>query len=367
MHILSIVGARPNFVKIAPIARAARKLEGVKHTLVHTGQHYDHDMSDSFFRVLDIPAPDVNLNVGSGSHGQQTGKVMMALEPVLEELHPDWVVTVGDVNSTAAAALDAVKLGIKTAHVEAGLRSYDRGMPEEINRLVTDAISDALFVTEQSGLDNLKKEGVREEIIHFTGNVMIDSLVRALPQAQEEKAWNRFSVGKGEYVLVTLHRPSNVDDGETLAGLVRALHEIGQSHPVLFPVHPRTRKQLQSFALLEDLTRGGGVSLSDPLDYLTFLSLVTGSKALLTDSGGIQEETTYLGIPCMTLRPNTERPSTIELGTNELVAPDYGAVVEAFSRIEAGNWKQGQVPPLWDGKAAERIVSILREIHGQGS
>jgi len=362
MHLLSIVGARPNFVKIAPIARAARALPGVKHTLVHTGQHYDQLMSDSFFNILEIPAPDVNLNVGSGSHGEQTGRAMIALEPVLQELRPNWVITVGDVNSTAAAALVAVKLGIRTAHVEAGLRSFDRSMPEEINRLVTDAISDALFVTEQAGLDNLRNEGVREEIIHFTGNVMIDSLVRALPRAREEQGWARQSLKQGDYVLVTLHRPSNVDSPSQLAGLVDALQQIGERCPVLFPVHPRTRARLKEFGLQESLTRGGGVSLTEPLDYLSFLSLVTGARAVLTDSGGIQEETTYLGIPCITLRPNTERPSTVELGTNELVEPSRDRVLEAFQRIDSNQWKQGVVPPLWDGHAAERVVDLLTRI-----
>lgn len=365
MHIVSIVGARPNFVKIAPIARACRAVEGVQHTLIHTGQHYDRAMSDSFFEVLGIPDADVNLNVGSGSHGVQTGKVMIAIEPVLQELRPDWVVTVGDVNSTAAAALVAVKLGLKTVHVEAGLRSFDRTMPEEINRLVTDAISDALFVTEQSAIDNLKQEGVSDEIVHFTGNVMIDSLVHALPKVNTTKAWEGFGLEKGSYVLVTLHRPSNVDNRESLAGLVRALVEIGQKTPVLFPAHPRTRARLNEFGLLETLLAGDGVQLTEPQDYQSFLSLVTGAKALLTDSGGIQEETTYLGIPCMTLRPNTERPSTIDLGTNELVRPEYAPVMEAFERIAAGNWKEGTIPPLWDGQAAERIVRILGELNGK--
>jgi len=359
MHIVSIVGARPNFVKIAPIARAAGQREGVHHTIIHTGQHYDAAMSASFFEVLDIPDPDINLEIGSGSHGVQTGKVMIALEPVLQELKPDWLLTVGDVNSTAAAALVAVKLGIRTAHVEAGLRSRDRAMPEEINRIVTDSISDALFVTEQAGLDNLMAEGVSDEKVHFTGNVMIDSLIYALPKAREKEAWGEIGVEKGEYVLVTLHRPSNVDQRDSLAGLVDALKQIAGRSPVVFPVHPRTRASLERFGLWEDLASAPGMHISEPLDYLTFLSLVSGSKALLTDSGGIQEETTYLGIPCVTLRPNTERPSTIDLGTNELVTPERDAVLEAFNRIATGAWKKGEVPPLWDGHAAERIVEIL--------
>ncbi|MCB2200636.1 UDP-N-acetylglucosamine 2-epimerase (non-hydrolyzing) [bacterium] len=366
MHIVSIVGARPNFVKIAPIARACCGMEGVRHTLIHTGQHYDRAMSDSFFDVLGIPEPDVNLNVGSGSHGVQTGKVMIAIEPVLQELQPDWVVTVGDVNSTAAAALVAVKLGLKTVHVEAGLRSFDRTMPEEINRLVTDAISDELFVTEQAALDNLKNEGVADEIVHFTGNVMIDSLVHALPKVEAAQAWKSFGLEKGSYVLVTLHRPSNVDQRESLEGLVHALSDISKRTPVLFPAHPRTKARLEEFGLLAMFTESGRVHLTAPQDYQSFLSLVTGARAMLTDSGGIQEETTYLGIPCITLRPNTERPSTINLGTNELVTPEYKPVMEAFGRIASGSWKEGTVPPLWDGKAAERIVRILGELDGQG-
>ncbi len=359
MHILSIVGARPNFPKIAPLAWEIASREGICHTIVHTGQHYDRTLSDGFFDVLSIPEPDLNLGIGSATHGVQTGKIMIALEPIMQEMRPDWVVTVGDVNSTAAASLVAVKLGIKTAHVEAGLRSRDRGMPEEINRMVTDAISDLLFTTEEAGTTNLLNEGVPQEKVIFAGNIMIDSLVHVLPKAREAAKWQAFDVEPGQYILTTLHRPSNVDTKESLEGLIRALKEISRTNKVIFPVHPRTRKNLETFGLLNALSNEPGMILTDPLDYLTFLSLVTKAKALLTDSGGIQEETTYLQIPCMTLRPNTERPSTITLGTNELVRPEYSPVMEAFGRLEAGEWKKGKVPPLWDGKTAGRVLDGL--------
>ncbi len=362
MHIVSIAGARPNFPKIAPIAWETARRDGVKHTIIHTGQHYDRSLSGGFFEVLSIPEPNLNLGVGSAPHGIQTGKIMIALEPELERLRPDWLITVGDVNSTAAASLVAVKLGIKTAHVEAGLRSLDRTMPEEINRMVTDAISDLLFTTEQSGTDNLLKEGHPEERIRFVGNIMIDSLVHVLPRAKEARTWKDHDLTPGEYILATLHRPSNVDTREALKGLVRALAEIGVTTPVLFPAHPRTRSSLERFGLLDRLTASSQFHLVEPLDYLHFLSLVTKAKAVLTDSGGIQEETTYLRIPCMTLRPNTERPSTVTLGTNELVTPTYAGVMEAFGRLDQGVWKHGEVPPLWDGNTAGRVVDELLKV-----
>lgn len=359
MHIASIVGARPNFVKVGPIVWELARHDHVRHSIIHTGQHYDTSMSESFFDILNIPRPDINLEVGSAGHGAQTGRIMIALEQVLEEMKADWLVIVGDVNSTVAAALVATKLGIRVAHVEAGLRSNDRGMPEEINRLASDAISDLLLVTEQSGLDNLRREGVPQEKIEFTGNVMIDSLAHVLPKARAARAWERYDKAPGEYLLVTLHRPSNVDHEDVLRGLVEALASMSDQRPVLFPVHPRTRRNLEHFGLMDDLVGHTDVLLVDPLDYLSFLSLVIGAHALVTDSGGIQEETTYLGIPCMTLRPNTERPVTIDLGTNELIRPERDAVLEAFERLQSGRWKQGQVPPLWDGRAATRIVKAL--------
>lgn len=364
MRIVSVVGARPNFVKIAPIARALRTQSGVDHVLIHTGQHYDRSMSDSFFETLEIPEPDINLGVGSSSHGVQTGRIMIELEPVLEELAPDWVVTVGDVNSTAAAALVACKLQRRVVHVEAGLRSFDRSMPEEINRVITDAVSDLLFVTEQSGRDNLAREGIDPGRVHLVGNVMIDSLVRALPSAREAEAWKRYRLSPGEYVLVTLHRPSNVDDPEMLRGIVEALIETAAAQPVLFPVHPRTRRSLERFDLFDRLAGAGGVTVTEPLDYRSFLSLTTAAKGLLTDSGGIQEETTHLGIPCLTLRANTERPVTIELGTNALIGSDLPALREALAALERGEWKRGERPPLWDGNTAERIAAVLLAAHG---
>lgn len=359
MHLLSVVGARPNFVKIAPLTWEMAKRPEIRHTLVHTGQHYDQSMSDSFFNALDIPHPDINLNIGSGKHGEQTGKIMMAMEPVLEDLRPDWVITVGDVNSTMAASLVAVKLGIRAVHVEAGLRSDDRSMPEEINRLVTDAVSDLLLVTEQSGLDHLRTEGVDERKIRFTGNVMIDSLVKALPKIRKLKAWQDFGLEKGNYLLVTLHRPSNVDNRESLADLIDALITLSHKIPVLFPVHPRTRGRIEEFGLMPSVDDAPGFHLEMPLDYIRFLSLVTGASALATDSGGIQEETTYLGIPCITLRPNTERPSTILLGTNELVEPTGENLTHSVEKVLRNEWKSGTVPPLWDGRAAERIIDEI--------
>ncbi len=361
MHIISIVGARPNFVKVAPICWETAKHKDIRHTLVHTGQHYDISMSDNFFQTLDIPQPDINLEVGSSSHGEQTGKVMIALEPVLEEYKPDWVLTYGDVNSTAAAALVAVKLGIKTAHVEAGLRSGDRSMPEEINRIVTDSISDLLFVTEQSGIDNLNNEGVSEIKTRFTGNVMIDSLIKLLPKTEKNRAFKTFGLEQGKYILVTLHRPSNVDNPDVFRDLLSALGDISEDIPVFFPIHPRTRKSIEEYGFEDILHKHKHLYSSTPVDYLTFLSLTRYSGGLITDSGGIQEETTYLGIPCITLRPNTERPSTITLGTNELVEPSSGALLSAFSRLKSGEWRKGSIPPLWDGKAAERIINTLFE------
>jgi UDP-N-acetylglucosamine 2-epimerase (non-hydrolysing) len=365
VHILSVVGARPNFMKIAPIAREAGQREHLRHTIVHTGQHYDEAMSESFFETLDIPRPDVNLGIGSSSHGVQTGKIMMEIEPIFQELRPDWVITVGDVNSTAAASLVAVKLGIRCAHVEAGLRSGDRTMPEEINRLVTDAISDLLLVTEQAALDNLAREGVPGSKIAFTGNVMIDSLAHILPRAEKLAKAAELGLTAGEYILVTMHRPSNVDDPVKLEEMTDTLVEISQRCPIFFPVHPRTRNGLEAAGLWSRMDSAPNVMTTGPLDYLSFISLVTSARALLTDSGGIQEETTYLGLPCLTMRPNTERPSTIDLGTNELVEPSRGPILEAVGRLLDGKWKRGTVPPLWDGQAAVRVLDALENHAGR--
>lgn len=359
MKIVSIVGARPNFVKIAPISWALRRREHVDHRIIHTGQHFDTSLSSSFFDTLDIPEPNLNLDVGSSSHGVQTGTIMCKLEPVLNEIRPDWVVVVGDVNSTVAATLVASKLGLRTAHVEAGLRSFDRTMPEEINRLVTDSISDLLFVTEQAALDNLSREGVPDEKVHFVGNVMIDTLIKILPKAREVAAWSEYGVDPGKYLVVTLHRPSNVDSYDSLKGLMDALVKISHDSPLIFPMHPRTRNKLKEFGILEDVQSHRGLIIAEPVDYLSFLSLVTGATGVITDSGGIQEETTYLGIPCITLRPNTERPVTIELGTNELIEPTGRSLMEAFNRLSAGTWKKGVIPKFWDGRTAERIADVL--------
>jgi len=362
MKIVTIAGARPNFVKLAPIAWELKDRPNVDHLIIHTGQHYDAALSDSFFETLDIPHPQINLGVGSSTHGVQTGKIMIELEPVLEKLKPDWVITLGDVNSTVAATLVAVKLGVKTAHVESGLRSFDRTMPEEINRIVTDSISDLLFVTEQSGLDNLFREGVEPGKIHFVGNVMIDVLVKMLPIAKSLQQWSKYGLNPSEYLIVTLHRPSNVDKKEKFYELCDALIRIASYIPIILPLHPRTKANIAEFGLLSVIGSNSSIKLIEPLDYLKFLSLVSQAKMVLTDSGGIQEETTFLGIPCMTIRYNTERPITVEKGTNELVPPTGVAILNSFEKLISDNWKNGQIPPLWDGNAAKRIVDILLSI-----
>jgi UDP-N-acetylglucosamine 2-epimerase (non-hydrolysing) len=346
--------------------------------LVHTGQHYDEALSRSFFDQLEIPRPDVNLDVGSGSHARQTADVMARFEPVVEEWKPDLVVVVGDVNSTVACALVAAKLGVRVAHVEAGLRSYDRSMPEEINRVLTDAISDLLFVTEPSGVENLKKEGIAAEKIHLVGNVMIDSLRKSLPVARRSSALQNFQLlplgsrahtAPRKFALVTLHRPSNVDEPVKLQKLLDTLNQISELIPVLFPAHPRTRERIERFGLsgwvrtewtYEDLAHGHvGVLLAPPVGYLEFLHLMSEATFVLTDSGGIQEETTALGIPCLTLRENTERPITVSEGTNVLVGSNADKILNAARAILVGLGKKGRLPALWDGNAAERIVRIL--------
>lgn len=349
MHILHVVGARPNFMKAAPVFHAISGRNGTRQSLVHTGQHYDTNMSDVFFRQLDLPKPDVNLAVGSGSQARQTAEIMVRFETVVLEQKPDLVVVYGDVNSTVAAALVCAKLQIPVAHVEAGLRSFDHTMPEEINRLMTDQISDYLFTPSQDGDHNLLREGIRREKIHFVGNVMIDTLIRLLPQAK----CNLEGLPE-RYALITLHRPSNVDDLDALGALVSSLLNISQQIDIVFPVHPRTRKHLA--ALGRDLSR---FHLLEPVPYLEFLSLQRGATAVITDSGGIQEETTYLGVPCLTVRENTERPVTITSGTNVLIGRDVDQLTVELAKILSGNKKQAQIPPLWDGHAGERIASIL--------
>jgi len=365
VKIVTIVGARPNFVKLAPIAWVLREKPGVEHVIIHTGQHYDLRLSESFFQTLDIPQPDINLGVGSGLHGAQTGRMMIELEPVIKELNPDWVVTFGDVNSTLATTLVSSKIGIKSAHVESGLRSYDRNMPEEVNRVVADALSDVLFVTEQSGMDNLLREGVDSSKMHFVGNVMIDTLVKMLPVAGKLAEWERYGLTPTNYIVITLHRPSNVDDPGQLRDLCHAFEVISRHIPIVMPLHPRTRAKLEESGVWIGQTAPMNIKLIDPIDYLAFLSLVSKSKMVITDSGGIQEETTYLGIPCMTIRPNTERPVTVELGTNELVTPTSQVILKAFDQFRQDNWKKGSIPPLWDGHAAERILDVLLDIGPQ--
>ena len=359
MHLVSIAGVRPNFVKIAPIVRNLQERNDSHHTLLHTGQHFDYDMAGSFIRVLGLPEPDITLDVGAARHGTQMGRIMEALQPELIRLKPDWMIIYGDDNSTAAAAILAGKLGIRTAHVEAGLRAHRDGLPDEVNRKLADDVSEALFVTEPSAVQNLKDEDVDESRIHFVGNVMIDSLIRLLPQAKEGRAWEHFELSEKGYVLATIHYPFNVDNRDALQGLVDSLLETSQTIPVVFPVHPRTRSRLRQWEMWDILAKNDRIVMTEPLDYLTFLSLEHGAVAVITDSGGIQEECTLLGIPCLAIRPYTERPITIEIGTNELVAATHDGISEALSRVLNNQWKSGSIPELWDGKAAERIVKIL--------
>lgn len=353
MHILHVVGARPNFMKAAPVVRALRE-RGAKQTLVHTGQHYDTNMSDVFFVQLAMPAPDVNMGVGSGSHAKQTAEVMTRFEPVILEHKPDVVLVYGDVNSTVAAALVCAKLLVPVGHVEAGLRSFDRTMPEEINRLVTDQLADFLFTPSEDGDINLLREGVAAGKIHRVGNVMIDSLVRLLPAAMQ---CDQSALPK-RYALVTLHRPANVDDSQVLKRILQSLLDINKDLDVVFPVHPRTRQRIAEFGI--DVSH---LHLLEPVPYIEFVALQSRATVVITDSGGIQEETTYLKIPCITMRDNTERPITITMGTNVLVGSDIGKLRAELSRILDGGAKLGTIPPLWDGHAGERIADILLEGH----
>ena len=368
IRLLSVVGARPNFMKIAPIVAELKRHPAITHCLVHSGQHYDELLSGNFFADLGLPKPDVNLEVGSGSHAVQTAEIMKRIEPVLLEYMPHMVLVVGDVNSTLAAALTAVKLGIPVAHIEAGLRSFDMAMPEEINRKLTDAISTLLFVTEHSGVENLRREGVSTERIFLVGNVMIDCLLRHRELAAKSPILDRLRVrrnGSGcrAYGVLTLHRPSNVDDSKTLQGILSAVSGIAAEMPVFFPIHPRTRKNIESFGLLRYLAGadGTGIVPLDPLGYLDFLSLNDAASIVLTDSGGVQEETTVLGVPCLTLRENTERPATVEHGSNQVVGVNPERILEAARSILMNPRRMVQRPPLWDGKAAPRILLILRE------
>ncbi len=362
IKIMLVAGARPNFIKIAPLLKALKQAPHVETILVHTGQHYDFQMSDVFFKDLAIPKPDVYLNVGSGTHAVQTGRILSAFENVLTKHRPDWVVVVGDVNSSMACALAAVKLQIKIAHVEAGLRSFDRGMPEEINRVVTDRLSDFLFVSEDSGLRNLKREGVARGKVFHVGNVMIDSLVSSLGAIRGSDILKRLGLAGKAYGVVTLHRPNNVDDAASLRETWRILRAVAQKTLIVFPVHPRTRARIDAHGLRGDFRKLKNLKMTDPLGYTDFLRLVQGARFVLTDSGGIQEETTFLQVPCLTMRVNTERPATIETGSNVLVGNDIGLILSGVRRALSGRWKKTGVPRLWDGKAAIRIAKVLKSL-----
>jgi UDP-N-acetylglucosamine 2-epimerase (non-hydrolysing) len=360
-----VAGARPNFMKVAPVLRAMRSPGPLAPRLVHTGQHYDDGMSGVFFRDLGIREPDVSLGVGSGTHGEQTARILAAYEDHLLRTRPDAVMVVGDVNSTMACTLAAVKLGIPVAHVEAGLRSFDRGMPEEINRLVTDTLADLLLVSEPAGEQNLRREGIADGRIRYVGNVMIDTLVRELPAARMLAVATRLGLPASGYAYVTLHRPSNVDDPARLARLVAMLGALGARLPVAFPMHPRTRERLRTAGLEALLSEAPGVLALEPLGYRDSLGLMAGARLVLTDSGGVQEETTYLGVPCLTLRPNTERPVTVSLGTNTVVGEEIERVLPLAEEVMAGRYRTAQPIPGWDGRAAERVVAALAERYGR--
>jgi UDP-N-acetylglucosamine 2-epimerase (non-hydrolysing) len=358
LHILHVVGARPNFMKVAPVLHALERSPNVIQTLVHTGQHYDAVMSDVFFQQLGIPAPDINLAVGSDTHARQTAEIMSRFESTVVERRPDVVLVYGDVNSTIAAALVCAKVGIRIGHVEAGLRSFDRTMPEEINRVVTDQLADFLFTPSEDADRNLRHEGIPPEKIFFVGNVMIDSLTRLLPLAQCHVPRDL----PERFALVTLHRPGNVDDENTLRGIFESLAEVSRGLAVLFPVHPRTQRRISQLHLLSTQ-----LQLLEPLPYLDFIALQSKATVVITDSGGMQEETTYLGVPCLTIRDNTERPVTISMGTNVLVGRDREKLCMELAKILRGSAKKGGIPPLWDGRAAYRIADVLLGTKGERS
>jgi UDP-N-acetylglucosamine 2-epimerase (non-hydrolysing) len=359
-NILLVAGARPNFMKVAPLLRALNCYPNQFHaSLVHTGQHYDAEMSDIFFEELGLPRPDWFLGVGSATHAEQTARVMIEFERVCLEDRPDLAIVVGDVNSTMACAITAKKLCVPVAHVEAGLRSWDWSMPEEVNRVVTDAISDLLFTPSRDADVNLAREGVAPDRIHFVGNVMIDCLLTLLPKATKREALDRFGVQAGGYAALTLHRPSNVDDPEVLSGIVNVLIDVSRLLPIVWPIHPRARKNLEAFGLLRQLEKSPGLKLAQPIGYLDMLALSQGARLILTDSGGLQEEATILRVPCITLRENTERPVTIECGCNQLVGNEPSRIRAAVYGALDSARRDIRVPELWDGHAAERIVQIL--------
>ena len=357
MKITLIAGARPNFMKIAPIIRAIQLTKGggkiLSYRLVHTGQHYDDKLSKVFFDELQIPAPDVNLGAGSGTQAEQTGKIMVAFEKDLLANPTDLVVVVGDVNSTMACTIVAKKLNTKVAHVEGGIRSWDMTMPEEINRMATDALADYFFTTSRVANENLRKSGITDDRIFFVGNTMIDSLLTNLTKIRKPAVWDQAQLKQNDFYVLTLHRPSNVDQPEKFASMIGAIDSCA-GRPVVFPVHPRTRKNFNELAL-----KPGFIFPTDPLSYLEFIYLIKNARAVITDSGGVQEETTVLGIPCLTLRNNTERPETVSTGTNEMIGEDMGALKLALDKLNKGIWKKGEIPELWDGKTAQRIVDVL--------
>jgi UDP-N-acetylglucosamine 2-epimerase (non-hydrolysing) len=352
-----IAAARPNFMKIAPLYHALRKEDWAVPRIVHTGQHYDLNMSDAFFQDLDLPEPHLHLGVGSGTHAKQTGLVMIEYEKILSETEPDIVVVVGDVNSTVAATLAAAKLGVKVAHLEAGLRSFDRTMPEEINRVVTDSLADFLWTPSPDADENLLREGIPVNKIKRVGNIMIDTLINNLDRARKKHSFTQFGLKENNYVFVTLHRPSNVDNNFSLSSIIECLIGLSRDFPVILPVHPRTKKQLISFGLWERANSIPHFILTEPLSYLDSINLVENARFVLTDSGGLQEETTFLKVPCLTLRPNTERPITITQGTNKLTSLE--TMEKDIALILNGNNKNGKIPELWDGRVGERIVKIL--------
>ena len=377
MKVIQVVGARPNFMKVAPLHRAIQKLAGWTSKIVHTGQHFDAKMSDVFFTQLELPKPDFFLGIGGGSHTEVTAKIMVAFEKIVEAEKPDLSIVVGDVTSTLACTLVAIKMEIKVAHVEAGLRSFDRTMPEELNRILTDSVADYLFVTEESGMQHLKNEGVADERVFFAGNVMIDSLVRYQEKAKTTTiledlglrasdsglSTSDFGLRTSDYIVMTMHRPANVDTKEGLESILELIELSSKDTKIIFPIHPRTRAHMEKFGLADRLDQAKNLIMTEPLGYLEFIQLMSNATAILTDSGGIQEETTYLGVPCLTFRDSTERPITVTLGTNQLLSDlDPKKTYAALQEILAGKVKKGSIPPLWDGKAAERIAAQLAEL-----
>ena len=363
MKIACVVGARPNFMKIAPILEAMEKYPDLEPLLVHTGQHYDYEMSQIFFEELDIPKPDVYLDVGSGSHGAQTGKIMVSFEETVLEHNPDLILVVGDVNSTLACTIVGAKLWIPVAHVEAGIRSFDRTMPEEINRILTDAVSDYLLTPTEGANENLKKEGVKEDRIHLVGDIMIDTLMKYRDRASSSGILDELSLESGSYVIMTLHRPSNVDVKANFVSILNALSEIQQRIKIVFSMHPRTKARVAEFGLGDMISDMKNLIIVEPLGYLKFMGLMINSKFVLTDSGGMQTESTVLGLPCLTMRENTERPETLEAGTNTLVGNDTQIIIEESRKILDGNGKKGTYPEIWDGHTAERIAKLLDNLN----